>query len=155
MNVVTNAQREARRRRESLAKASAFFRTPGRPTRPVQIPQRLQENLINNQKYDALGDEVAEVMPIPTTKREIEVSKLNMGMFNATVNKNFGSGDRVDLKKILMRPPVDQTLIGEGLYVDTEDIRGIYGQFKTGFSHTKEYGPKGDIKKTFQLFKLN
>jgi len=154
MNVETNVQREARRRRESLAKASAFFRTPGRPTRPVQIPQRLQENLINNQKYDALGDEVAEVMPIPTTKREIEVSKLNMGMFNATVNKNFGSGDRVDLKKILMRPPVDQTLIGEGLYVDTEDIRGIYGQFKTGFSHTKEYGPKGDINKNFSTVQI-
>ncbi len=28
-------------------------------------------------------------------------------------------------------------------------MRGIYGQFKTGFSHTKEAGPKGNINKTF------
>jgi TATA-box binding protein (TBP) (component of TFIID and TFIIIB) len=154
MNVETNAQREAQRRRESLARASSFFRTPGRPTRPVQIPQRLQENLINNQKYNALGDEFADVMPIPNAKREIEISKLNMGMFNATVNKNFGSGDRVDLKKILMRSPIDQTPIGEGLYVDTEDIRGVYGQFKTGFSHTKEYGPKGDLNKNFSTVQI-
>jgi TATA-box binding protein (TBP) (component of TFIID and TFIIIB) len=154
MNVETNAQREAQRRRESLARASSFFRTPGRPTRPVQIPQRLQENLINNQKYNALGDEFADVMPIPNAKREIEISKLNMGMFNATVNKNFGSGDRVDLKKILMRSPIDRTPIGEGLYVDTEDIRGVYGQFKTGFSHTKEYGPKGDLNKNFSTVQI-
>jgi len=154
MNVETNAQREARRRRESLAKASSFFRTPSRPTRPVQIPQPLQENLMNNQNYNTLGDEFADAMPVPNVTREIEVSKLNMGMFNATVNTNFGSGDRVNLKKILMRSPIGQTPIGEGLYVDTEDIRGVYGQFKTGFSHTKEYGPKGDLNKNFSTVQI-
>ena len=49
----------------------------------------------------------------------------------------------------MMKKPLGKTPIGEGLYIDTREMRGIYGQFKTGFSHTKEAGPKGNINKTF------
>ena len=150
MNVETNAQREAIRRRESVARASSFFRAPVRTMRPVQVPQRLQENLINNQTYEPLSDEFTDVMSTARPRQDLEISKLNPGMFNATVDSGFGQKDTlIDIKKILLKIPLGRTSIGEGLYIDTKEIKGIYGQFKTGFSHTKESGPRGDINKDF------
>ena len=45
---------------------AAGFRTPPRPLRPVpqrniQVPQRLQQNLINNRNYEPLSNEFADV----------------------------------------------------------------------------------------------
>jgi hypothetical protein len=70
-------------------------------------------------------------------------------MFNATVNKNFDAEARVDLKSILKNTPLGKTSIGQGLYIDTKEIVGVYGRFKTGFSHTRQYGKKGDINLKF------
>lgn len=130
---------------------TSFMRTPPRPVRPVprqvQVPQRLQQNLINNRNYEPLANEFTDVVPQPNS---LEVSKLNPGMFNATVDSGFGQKETlVDLKKILMKSPLGKTPIGEGLYIDTLEIRGLYGQFKTGFSHTREIGPKGGLNRDF------
>ena len=160
-----------------------FMRTPPRQVRPiprqVQVPQRLQQNLINNQNYEPLANEFADVKigsndekMIENVLREfdeppnlnnenvralfaptnisLQISKLNPGMFNATVDSGFGQKETlVDLKKILMKTPLGKTPIGEGLYIDTREIKGLYGQFKTGFSHTRESGPKGGLNKDF------
>lgn len=79
----------------------------------------------------------------------LQISDLKLGMFNALVNKNFGKNPILDLKPLLLKRPLGKTLIGEGLYIDTLDIRGKYGQFQPGFSHTREAGPQGDIRKPF------
>jgi hypothetical protein len=84
-----------------------------------------------------------------TASNNAKISKLNPGMFNATVNRNFSAETRINLKKILLKTPLPKTPIGEGLYLDTKEINGIYGRFATGFSHTREYGKKGDIGKDF------
>jgi hypothetical protein len=71
-------------------------------------------------------------------------------MFNATVNKEFPQqGNLVDLKKILVKVPQPRTSIGEGLYVDTTEIIGRYGAMQEGFSHTREYGKRGNINRSF------
>jgi len=161
------------------AARTSFMRTPPRPVRPVprqvQVPQRLQQNLINNRKYEPLANEFAgindekmienvlrEFDEAPNLNNEnvralfapnnvsLQISKLNPGMFNATVDSGFGQkATLVDLKKILMKTPLGKTPIGEGLYIDTREIKGLYGQFKTGFSHTRESGPKGGLNKDF------
>ena len=70
-------------------------------------------------------------------------------MFNATVNKQFDAEARVDLKDILKKAPLGKTSIGQGLHIDTKEIVGVYGRFKTGFTHTHEYGKRGDINLNF------
>jgi len=85
----------------------------------------------------------------PRSPTRLVLSGLNPGMFNATVNKNFDAEARVDLKSILKNTPLGKTSIGQGLYIDTKEIVGVYGRFKTGFSHTRQYGKKGDINLKF------
>ena len=124
------------------------------------FPPRLEKNIIDNTNYgefaqfvnvsnsdNNINNIIAAAVPPPSIV--FKVSKLNPGMFNATVNKNFSSDTRIDIKKILLKTPVQKTPIGEGLYIDTKEINGIYGRFTTGFSHTREYGKKGDINKKF------
>ena len=84
----------------------------------------------------------------------LEISKLNPGMFNALVNKDFGQTPRLDLKSILLKRPLAKSSVGEGLYIDTTEIRGVYGQFKQGFSHTKESGPQGDLNKNYNQVQI-
>jgi TATA-box binding protein (TBP) (component of TFIID and TFIIIB) len=84
----------------------------------------------------------------------LEISKLNPGMFNALVNKDFGQTPRLDLKSILLKRPIAKSSVGEGLYIDTTEIRGVYGQFKQGFSHTKESGPQGDLNKNYNQVQI-
>lgn len=127
------------------------------------FPPRLEKNIMNNADYgefanhvqvsnDNLNNIVAGAFsPPPAT---FKVSKLNPSMFNANVNMNFNAGVRINLKKILLKTPLQKMPIGEGLYIDTKEINGIYGRFTTGFSHTREYGKKGDINLNFSTVQL-
>jgi hypothetical protein len=123
----------------------------------MAFPPRLEKNIMSNENYGEFAqfvnvsnsnnntNEIIAAAERPTFK----ISKLNPGMFNATVNRNFSAETRINLKKILLKTPLSKTPIGEGLYLDTKEINGIYGRFATGFSHTREYGKKGDISKDF------
>ena len=108
--------------------------------RDQHIPQRLDRKLVNNSNYGNI---------VNTTKTDLDVSKLNMGMFNATVNRSLSPGDRVDLVEILKRSPFSKRTIPNGLTVEVKEIRGYYGQFKVGYSSTLEYGQKGDLNQKF------
>jgi hypothetical protein len=165
-----------RRQRER----AAGFRSPPRPVRPmprqVQVPQRLQRNLVNDRSYagafkqfennsplenefndvklstneEKMIDNLVQEFDVPVETTPLQFSKFNPGMFNATVDSGFGQKDIVlDLKKILVKKPLPETPIGEGLYVNTQEIKGIYGQFQTGFSHTRNAGPRGSLNKNF------
>lgn len=116
------------------------------------------ENEFNDVKLSANEEKMIDNLvqefdvppPPPITSTPLQFSKFNPGMFNATVDSGFGQKDTVvDLKKTLVKRPLPKTSIGEGLYLDTKEIKGVYGQFKTGFSHTKEAGPKGSLNKNF------
>lgn len=120
------------------------------------FPPRLEKNIMSNENYGEFAEFVHmnninnNNIMIPSPPRlAFAVSKLNPGMFNATVNKNFDAETRIDLKKILLKQPLPKTPIGDGLYIDTKEINGIYGRFMTGFSHTRDYGKKGDLNKEF------
>lgn len=160
-----------RRQRER----AAGFRSPPRPMRPmprqVQVPQRLQRNLVNDRSYAGAFKQFENNSPLENEFNDVKLSineekmidnlvqefdsplqfsKFNPGMFNATVDSGFGQKDIVlDLKKILVKKPLPETPIGEGLYVNTQEIKGIYGQFQTGFSHTRNAGPRGSLNKNF------
>src|SRR5210317_2149730 len=129
-----------------------------------EFPPRLEKNIMSNENYGEFAqfvhnsnsndnnntnEIIAMALKPATPTLTFKVSKLNPGMFNATVNKNFSAETRINLKKILLKTPLPRTPIGEGLYLDTKEINGVYGRFETGFSHTKEYGKKGDINKNF------
>jgi hypothetical protein len=122
------------------------------------FPPRLEKNIIDNSNYGEfaqfLNNSDSNNMPEMPSPITFKVSKLNPGMFNATVNKNFSAETRINLKKILLKSPLPKTPIGEGLYIDTKEINGIYGRFTTGFSHTREYGKKGDLGKDFFTVQL-
>lgn len=126
------------------------------------FPPRLEKNIMSNENYGEFAefvhlsntnDNVANIIAMAESPA-FKVSKLNPGMFNATVNKNFTGETRINLKKILLKSPLPKTPIGEGLYIDTKEINGIYGRFTTGFSHTREYGKKGDLNKDFFTVQL-
>ena len=147
---------------------AAGFRTP---PRRVQVPVRPQRNLVNDKPYqgtfkmfenefsdvnntvrefDEPNFESNNVRALVADDTPLQFSKFNPGMFNATIDSGFGQKETVvDLKKILVKRPLTKMPIGEGLYIDTTEIRGIYGQFTTGFSHTREAGPKGGLNKNF------
>ena len=137
-----------------------------------EFPPRLERNIMSNSNYgefaqfmnnsnnngnfNKLPNEnkqmITNVLAEIETPRKIELtfSKLNPGMFNATVNREFPQqGNLVDLKKILMKVPQPNALIGEGLYIDTKEIIGRYGAMQEGFSHTREYGKRGNINRSF------
>jgi len=133
-----------------------------------EFPPRLEKNIMSNENYGEFAQFVhnsdsnnnvnniiamTERNRTPTTPppRNVKfvVSKLNPGMFNATVNKEFNAEARIDLKKFLLKTPTPMTPIGEGLYIETQEINGIYGRFVTGFTHSKEYGKQGDLNKNF------
>lgn len=148
---------------------AAGFRSPPRPTpRQVQVPQRLQKNLVNDRSYagafkqfenefddvneEKIANNILREFDVPNTS--LQFSKFNPGMFNATVDSGFGQKDVViDLKNILTKRPLPKSPIGEGLYLDTKEIKGIYGQFKTGFSHTRKLAPRGLLIRTFSVYK--
>lgn len=131
------------------------------------FPKQLTNNLVNNVKYgefsqfidsnNNLDNEFGDVRKLLENKNiaallapsRLEISKLNPGMFNATVNTDFGKQPRLDIASILKKKPIGKTAVGDGLYIDTVEIKGLYGQFKTGFSHTREYGPRGGLNRTF------
>jgi hypothetical protein len=132
----------------------------------MAFPPRLEKNIVSNEDYGEFAEfldmsnnnnntnEIIAAIERPSTPVVFKVSKLNPGMFNATVNKNFSAETRINLKKILLKTPLPRTPIGEGLYLDTKEINGIYGRFTTGFSHTREYGKKGDLNKDFFTVQL-
>lgn len=151
------AQQE--KRRVAPQAAAQFFREPKR-----NFPVRLQKNLVGNRTYgmfkqfennsnNNLNNEFKNIVPPPP--QELVISKLNPAMYNALVNEEFGAKEiRLDLKKILARPLLPNTLIGEGLYVDTLEMRGIYGQFKTGFTRSKNYENAGNSNRDFSTVQI-
>jgi len=130
-----------------------------------EFPRRLEKNIMSNENYGEFAQfvhnsnnnnntndiiAIAEREPTPQPKNiQFAVSKLNPGMFNATVNTQFNAESRIDLRKILLKTPLPKTPIGEGLYIETQEINGIYGRFAIGFTHSKEYGKQGDLNKNF------
>ena len=115
---------------------------------PPSFPRRLQNSMINNENMGEFAQFVYnENNNVPVSR--LSLSGLNPGMFNATVNKDFNAESRIDLKYILNKTPLDRTALGGGLYIDTKEMVGYYGRFKTGFSHTREYGKKGNINEKF------
>ena len=94
---------------------------------PPSFPRRLQNSTINNQN---LGN-FAEFLDMNNSNSNNDVkyltlSGLNLGMFNATVNKQFDAEARVDLKDILKKTPLGKTSIGQGLHIDTKEIVCIW-----------------------------
>ena len=125
----------------------------------AQFMNSNSNNTLNNENKAMINNVLAEFktpsppvpVPVPVPRNiELKFSKLNPGMFNATVNKDFPQqGNLIDLKNILMKVPQPRTSIGEGLYLDTTQIIGRFGAMQEGFSHTREYGKRGNINKKF------
>ena len=107
-----------------------------------------EQRYSNNREINTRDNSFNENITSPPIN-DLQISKLNPGMFNAMVNKGFGNTPRIDLKYILTKRPLGKTPIGEGLYIDTTEIRGQYGRFTQGFSHTKEAGAQGDLNKAY------
>ena len=81
---------------------------------------------------------------------ELRVGKFRPGIYNGVVNKLFTTDDkRLDIKYILKQRPKGHAPISNGITVDVNEIKGIYGRFQTGAIHTKDFGLKGDLNKNF------
>ena len=84
---------------------------------------------------------------------ELRLGKFRPGMYNALVNKLFTSetnGDkRVNIKYILKQKPKGHASISDGITIDVNEIKGVYGRFQTGVIHTKDFGLKGNLDLDF------
>ena len=162
MERADRARTERMTREASVARGQQFMRPLSRPQRtqfpPPGPPPRSRFAQYDNMNLNPINEAafekgLAEMNPNTINEfgalTDLEISPLKPGLFVGTINKSFGKEVRLDLLPILMKKPLGKTPIGEGLYIDTREMRGIYGQFKTGFSHTKEGGPKGSINKPF------
>ena len=140
---------------------AAGLRSPPRPPPRVRprVPPRAPQpepflNEFNDVTLTANNEKMIDNLlkefetPVPSTTA-LEIGALNPGMFNATVNREFGKENRINVIDILKKRPLTRTSIGDGLYVDTKEIKGWFGQFKTGFSHTRNYGMQGNLTKNF------
>ena len=106
------------------------------------LAKELENILVAKNNYDKFTK-----MP-PQDVKNMVVSKLNPGMFNIVVNGAFGAQPRVNLTSILEKQPMESTS-APGFSIDIEEIIGVYGQFKRGYSHSREYGIKGNISLPF------
>jgi hypothetical protein len=132
--------------------------------KPQTFPPKLEKNIMSNENYGEFAEflnmsnnennNTNDIIAMAERNLKFVVSKLNPGMFNATVNKEFSAEARIDLKRILLKKPLPRTPIGEDLYIETQEINGIYGRFMTGFTHSKEYGKQGDLNKNFFTVQL-
>ena len=84
---------------------------------------------------------------------ELRLGKFRPGMYNALVNKLFTpetNGDkRVNIKYILKQKPKGHASISDGITIDVNEIKGVYGRFQTGVIHTKDFGLKGNLDLDF------
>jgi hypothetical protein len=81
---------------------------------------------------------------------KLAMSEISHSMFGAIVESGFGPEARVvDLKSILNKEPLPRCPIGNGLYLETTELTGMYGRFTSGFSHTLRYGKLGNINENF------
>lgn len=117
---------------------------------------------LNTSEFDDFDQDttaINELFDAPSSS--LEISKLNPGMFNALVDSGFNQKDTVvDIKKILSKRPLPKTMVGNGLYIDTIEIIGRYGQNKAGASHTRKFGLKGNmnimyVSAQFKMFLSN
>ena len=75
----------------------------------------------------------------------LEMTEPSYSMFCGLVESGFEKDRVVDLKSILERELLPRSPIGNGLYLETTELKGVYGRFTPGFRHTLEYGKQGDI----------
>ena len=164
---------KARERRQTSSRTPPSTRMAPNSQVPPRLQQNLISNrkysplanefadvntnkLVNNAlKADINTSEFEDFEPDATAINELfadvpssglEISKLNPGMFNALVDSGFNQKDTiVDIKKILSKRPLVRTMVGNGLYIDTIEIIGRYGQNKAGVSHTRKFGLKGNM----------
>jgi len=70
----------------------------------------------------------------------LKPAPLQLGFFNAIVNKDFDKKTRIDLISIFNKKPVGKTKIdGSSLSIEIKSLKLYYGQFKVGAEHS----PKG------------
>ena len=81
---------------------------------------------------------------------KLVMTEISHSMFGAIVESGFDPDSRVvDLKSILERELLPRSPIGNGLYLETTELKGVYGRFTPGFRHTLEYGRQGNINEKF------
>ena len=56
---------------------------------------------------------------------------------------------RVNIKYILKQKPKGHASISDGITIDVNEIKGVYGRFQTGVIHTKDFGLKGNLDLDF------
>jgi|MEHZ01.5.fsa_nt_MEHZ011533669.1_5 hypothetical protein len=110
--------------------------------------------------YDEILNELGLVEPNYEILNELgpfglEMSEISHSMFNGLVNEGFDRKARVvDLKSILERELLPRSPIGNGLYLQTTELKGVYGRFTSGFRHTLEYGKQGNINEKFSTVQI-
>ena len=161
-------------RRESIVRGQQFFREPTRPEiqrrRPAPLENEFADVNINKLVNNALREpidtsEFNELPPInenafekalaemnPAMVNEfsdlsiLEISPLKPGMFNAGVDSGYGQKDVVvNLKQIIAKKPLAKMQIVEGLYIETLEMVGRYGQQQIALRHTRNLGLKGSM----------
>lgn len=122
--------------REFLQKSNVTIVAPSRP--PMREFEREPIETNNFNSFVDTNTNVPDMM----------ISRLDPGMYNIMVNRTFGSTMRISLPYILNKP-IEQAVTIEGFTIEVKEIVGLYGQFTTGFSRSREYGTKGNMSYPF------
>ena len=104
----------------------------------------------------AVPQSVRAIQPTPTF-RELRIGKFKPGLYNVLVNKDFKekSESNVDLLYILNQKPKGHAQLTPSIFIDLNEIKGIYGKFQTGAIHTSNFGLKGNLDKKFFSVQLS
>ena len=102
---------------------------------------------INEAAFEkALAEMNPNVVNEFTDLTPLVISPFRPGMFNAGVDSGYGQKDTViNLKQIAIKKPLAKMRIADGLYIETKEIVGRYGQQKIAVRHTRNLGLKGNM----------
>ena len=92
----------------------------------------------NTRAYDRISDVAqARVQKVNITK--LVVSPLQLGFFNAIVNKEYDTKEsRVNLKNVINKPLMGRVILpGTSLDIDVMNVKLIYGRYTGGVERTK------------------
>ena len=137
--------------KEFLRNSNVNIQSPGSTsslnTANAELAREIEEDLVSRENF--INNDYIRNLPQPFT-----ISKLNPGIYNIVVNKAFTpKASRVDISYILKKSfkNVDngRTPIGFGLTINVSEIKGYYGQFRTGISISREYGVRGNMNQNY------
>ena len=95
---------------------------------------------------------LAKLTPSPSPSQQrnspVKIGRLRVSMYNATVNKDFDSSDKLNLMTLVSKKPLKPTRLENGMIINIREINGLYGRFQKAITATRNRGIQGNFNES-------